>query len=333
MSYLYVHDQGAEISVDGGCFVITQRDGLKKKIPSEMLEYVALFGDIQITTQALRQFMKNDIIISFFSNNGSYYGKLESTTSTKIARQRIQFKLSGDTKFSIELSRKIISAKIHNQAVMLRRYTYGKGNFEDQFMHIKNSQDNVMSAETINEIMGYEGIAARYYFEVLSDVVDADFSFNGRNRQPPKDAFNSMLSFGYTLLMHEVYGAIIGKGLNPYAGFLHQDSENHPTLASDLMEEWRAVLIDSLVMSLIQGHEVSIDNFTPDYETGGIMLDKTSFSTFIKKYEKKMKTETHYLDYVDYGTSFRTAIYLQINNLVKALEQEDADIYSPVKLR
>lgn len=133
----------------------------------------------------------------------------------------------------------------------------------------------VDKATTIAEATGYEGSAARAYFKGLNLVVNVPgFNFTGRNRKPPRDRFNSMLSLGYALVMNDVYGAIEGRGLNPYFGFIHQDKEKHPTLASDLMEEWRAVIVDSVVMSLINGHEIAAKNFYFDEETKGVFFDK-----------------------------------------------------------
>lgn len=129
---------------------------------------------------------------------------------------------------------------------------------------MKILKDKISENLTLKEIMGYEGNAAREYFCGLSKIIKPEFSFKGRNRMPPKDPFNSLISLGYTLLLHEAYGEIENKGLSPYCGYLHSDHERHPTLASDLMEEWRAVIVDSVVLSLIQGNEISPDDFYTD---------------------------------------------------------------------
>jgi CRISPR-associated endonuclease Cas1 len=114
---------------------------------------------------------------------------------------------------------------------------------------------------------------------------------------------NSMLSLGYSILLNEVYGAIEAKGLNPYFGFLHKDREKHPTLASDLMEEWRPVIIDSTVMGLVNGHEISPENFEKDSETCGIFIDKQGMKIIITKFEKKLMTNNRRLWTDDSTTS------------------------------
>lgn len=133
--------------------------------------------------------------------------------------------------------------------------------------------------------------------------------------------------------MNEVYCKIDTKGLNPYFGFMHRDAEKHPTLASDLMEEWRAIIVDSTVMSMINEHEIALDDFTTRLDEPGIYLQKNGLKKYLNKLEKKLQTSVKYLSYVDYSVSFRKAIQLQVNQLAKAIEMEDVNIYEPVRIR
>ena len=164
-------------------------------------------------------------------------------------------------------------------------------------------------------------------------LVEPDFHFHGRNKRPPRDEFNSMISLGYSVLMNEVYGKIEAKGLNPYFGFLHRDRERHPTLASDMMEEWRAVIVDSTAMGMINGHEIKKEDFILDAEEPGCFLTRDGIRTYLSKLEKKFQTEVRYLGYVDYAVSFRRGIALQMDCLVKAIEAGDAFLYKPVEIR
>lgn len=157
--------------------------------------------------------------------------------------------------------------------------------------------------------------------------------FHGRSRRPPLDEFNSMIGLGYSVLMNEIYGKIEEKGLNPYFGFMHRDAENHPTLVSDLMEEWRAVIVDATVMSIINGNEVSKDEFNNNLEEPGCYLNKKGVGILIKKLERKLQTDVRYLDYIDYPVDFRHAMLLQVNQLIKAMESEDASLYHPILIR
>ena len=333
MSYLYVNEQGARIGVDGGYITVQMKNDLLRKIPSETLENISLFGNISITTQAMQRCLKLGITLNFFSSNGRYYGHLTPTARCRITRQRKQFAVTGEDQFVQAFTREILGAKIHNQKVVLKRYlTKQTPEIMEAVKQIENAEKKLCRCESLDEMKGYEGIAARYYFAALSELIEPDFKFSGRNRMPPKDPFNSMLSLGYTLLMHEIYGLIEGHGLNAYAGFLHQDRENHPTLASDLMEEWRAVIVDSVVLSLIQGHEVSIDGFQADHETGGILLMNDTFHIFVRKYEKKMRSEIRYLQ-TEGRQSYRALLNEQVSLLSKAVDEGNPEIYKAIRIR
>ena len=181
--------------------------------------------------------------------------------------------------------------------------------------------------------MGYEGYAARAYFAGLAEVIDPEFKFKGRSKQPPLDEFNSMISLGYSILMNVLYSSIEAKGLNPYFGFMHRDREKHPTLASDLMEEWRAVIVDSVAMSLVNGHEIHKEDFYFDMETPGCFLTRSGLKIFLGKMENKLSTKAKYLPNVDYSVSFRYGIALQIDSLIKAMESHDARLYKPIEIR
>lgn len=334
MSILYVTEQGANISLDGGYFIAKNKSGLVRKIPRETLESIAIFSNAQMTTQCTEECLKRGISVSYFSRSGSYFGRLASTGHNNITRLKKQIQMSEKPEFSLELSKRIVTAKIHNQTVLLRRYAR-RTDIEniEEIKQIKIMESKVYGCTSINQLMGYEGIAARYYFQLLGKLVKEEFHFEVRSRRPPRDPFNSMLSLGYTLLMYEIVGEIENHSLNAYCGYMHQDRERHPTLASDLMEEWRAVLIDSTVMSLVQGNEIKLDQFEEDDETGGYYLTPEAMKIFLNKLEQKMKTEVGYLHSQPSRVSYRRALWIQVGELVHAIEREDPQIYEPVWIR
>lgn len=332
MSYLYISESGTTLSIDGGYFVAVHKDGMLHKIPKETLESVALFGNINITTPCMQELLRRGIPVSYFSSKGAYFGRLESTSNKDIKRLKKQIYLTDNEEFSLEFSKKIISAKINNQMIVLKRY--GKNKIEDisnEIKQLKLAINKIKNTTKYEELIGYEGVSAKNYFAALSRIVNKDFAFNGRNRMPPKDPFNSMLSLGYTLLMYELFGEIENRGLTPYSGFLHRDRERHPTLASDLMEEWRAVLIDSVVLSLVQGNEISKEHFIKDEETKGVYLTNEGMKIFLKKYENKLRMEIRYID--NQIMSYRRCLWYQINELTKMISENDIDIYKPIYIR
>ena len=334
MSYLYVCEQGASIGIKENRFQVKYKDGLLKSVPAETLEVIEVFGKIQITTQCLTECLKRGINVIFYSTNGSYFGRLISTTHVNVQRQRKQADLGKNKEFQLDFSRKIIDAKIHNQIVVLRRYARGRQqNVERAIAEMQNMQRKLPRAVSIEQIMGYEGTAAKIYFRTLGELIDPAFRFLGRSRRPPMDPFNSMISLGYSIILNELYGKIEGKGLNPYFGIMHKDREKHPTLASDLMEEWRAVLIDTTALSMLNGHELTTDNFYTDTEYPGVYLDKEGLRKYIQKLEMKFRADNKYLSYINYRVSFRRALDMQVNQLVKVIETGDVNEYSPVIIR
>lgn len=334
MSYLYVCEQGAVVGFSENRFQVKYRNGMLTSVPAEVLEVIEVFGNVQVSTQCLQECLRRGVNVLFYSTNGAYYGRLISTNHVNVQRQRKQAELGKDEGFKLAFSKRIIDAKIRNQIVILRRYArttkvdVARPVAEMQCMHRK-----VENADSIDQVMGYEGNAAKIYFKTLGRMIDPQFTFQGRSRRPPLDPFNSMISLGYSIIMNEIYGKLEGKGLNPYFGMMHRDREKHPTLASDLMEEWRAVLIDSTAMSMLNGHELSKDDFYQGVETPGVFLEKEGFKTYIQKLETKFRTQNRYLSYVDYSVSFRRAIDLQINQFVKVIEESDVTAYIPVLIR
>lgn len=333
MSQVYIDENGAQIGTEGNRLTIKYRNGDVRSFPIETIESIIMMGKSQLTTQCMEKCMNKGIPVAFFSKGGKYFGRLMSSGHVKPELQRKQSALY-DTDFAFELSRKIIKAKIQNQTVVLRRYAKSRDlDLSGLIVSMKSDIKHIDNVKNIQELMGYEGNSAKTYFKGLSQCVDDEFEFEGRSKRPPKDPFNSLISLGYSILMNNIYEVVEEKGLNPYFGFMHRDGENHPTLVSDLMEEWRAVLIDSTAMSLINGKEILRSNFYTDYENPGVFIDKDGLNIFISKLEMKLKTSVKYLKYVDYAVSFRRAIALQVMSLVKAIESQNPDEYEPIVIR
>lgn len=333
MSLLFINENNATIGVEDSRCYVQYADGMKKIVPIETLEGITIMGHAQMTVRCVQECLKRGIPVSYFSKGGTYFGRLQSTGHINSERQRKQCLLY-ETEFAVELARNIVRAKLKNQIVVLKRYEKGENASVKEalkMMHI--CREKIVQCKTISEIIGYEGQGAKAYFEGLAELIDSDFRFHGRNRRPPRDEFNSMLSLGYSILMNELYSKIESKGLHPYFGFMHRDKEKHPTLASDMMEEWRAVIVDSTVMSMINGHEIHKEDFMIDVDEPGCFLTRNGLKIYLSKLERKLQTEIRYLSYVDYAVSFRRGIALQLDLLVKAIETGDASVYKPIEIR
>lgn len=331
MSFAYITEKGAIITHKNGRFIVGRNHETLLEIPQETLEGLVLIDTVQVTSQAMVTLLACGIPVTWLSSKGYFFGRLESTSHIRIFKQQKQFLLQ-DQPFSFELSKKTISAKVHNQITLLRRYNRDR-NISEVNLHIRNimtMRDNLRCSETKEELMGYEGMAAKIYFSALGHFVSSDFAFEKRSKRPPLDPFNSLLSLAYTLVMYELFTAIANEGLHPYVGFLHSLKENHPALASDLLEEWRPVLSDSLVLSLVQHHEIKKEHFYRDEETGGVFLTNDGRKIFFREYEKKMRSINQY---IEGKHSYRRSLSYQVAQYSQALMMEDVSVYDPIWLR
>lgn len=334
MAHLYITDNGSVIGVEGGRFIIKQKKELIRSIPKESVESISVFGNSSLTTPCIQEVLSSNIPITFFSSRGKYYGRLVSAGGDKVSLLKKQFDYFARDNVALSMSKKLVNAKINNQYIVLRRYLDNQRSEHLRDLTImRDTQKKVEKAESIAEIMGYEGMAAKMYFDLISRIIRPEFAFHGRNRRPPTDSFNSLLSLGYTLLLYEIMAKIEITGLTPYCGFLHQDRAGSPALANDLMEEWRAVIVDSTVLSMIQGNELHTENFVRDEASGGIFLTNEGMRKFITKFEKKLNTRNKYLPYDTKDHSFRQAMEIQCKKIVECIDKQDTECYHPIRIR
>ena len=336
MTSLYLTEDGIILGLKDNRLMIKKSGDILKEISLEKVDNIVLVGNITITSPLSIELLEREIPVNWLSSTGKFYGRLEPTTRVNIARQREQFRLSDNKEFSLEMAKIFIIGKVKNCQVVLRRYNR---NFNYESVHnnieeLKRYALKILDSETVEELLGYEGNCAKLYFKSLGEMVREEFKFEKRTRRPPKDKFNCLLSLGYTLLLYEIYTAIVNKGLHPYCSFLHKIRNGHPALASDLIEEWRATIVDSLVMNLVQNRIITEEHFLPrNDENGGIFLTREGLKIFIQKFETRLKQENSYLTYVDYPMSFRESLQFQVGSLVKAIENEDSNAYRAVIIR
>ena len=335
MSNLYVYEQGAVLGYKENRLIITYSKDDFKSIPVENIDNIIIFGGIQVSTACIQQLLLKGIPLTWLSKNGSYFGRLESTSHINIDRQRMQFRKSDDEKFSLEISKKFIKGKFTNQRTILMRANKMLKNSDMSDIILKMSvySKKIDEAKTIEELMGIEGFFAKMYYQGINYIIDKEYSFKQRTRRPPKDPFNAVLSFGYTLLHYEIFTMLVSKGLNPYAAFLHSDRHKHPALCSDLMEEWRPILVDSLAISLLNNAKLLKKNFTYNDENGGVYLDKEGCRKFIENFEKRLRQEVGYVEEVPYKMSFRRIIEHQVMQIIKCMEDNSPEKYRAILVR
>jgi CRISPR-associated protein Cas1 len=311
---------------------IEDKDNCTRSIPIESIDSMVLFGGVNLSTACIKELLKRGISVTWLSKNGSYYGRLESTNHTSITKQKLQFEKSADEKFKLEISKRFIKGKTTNQRTILQRYNRieSNDNLIDYIKRMKYLIEKIEKCADIEELLGIEGQIAKIYYKGLNEILIDDFKFKKRSRRPPLDPINAVLSFGYTLLMYEIFTAVTIKGINPYCGFLHKDRENHPALCSDLLEEWRPILVDSLATALLNSGKLDLEHFE---KRNGVFLTKKGINIFIIEFEKRLRQEVKYKDYVPYKMSFRRIIEYQVTELIDSLKNNNTDIYNPVLIR
>ncbi len=336
MTTLYVTEPGVHLALRENRIQIKNTDELLKSIPVEKIENIVLIGAVSFSGRCAIELFEREVPVTWISHTGKVFGRLEPTTGVNIHRQREQFRRSEDPEFCLALAKLFVGAKIRNSRVMLSRWNRERGieSIRQTLEDIKKLESQAVEAEDISILMGYEGAVSKAYFKSLGLIVPPEFLFNSRTKQPPLDPVNSMLSLAYTMLMYECYTAIVNKGLHPYLGLLHQIRRGHPALASDMMEEWRSIICDAIVLDLITHKQVTAEDFEePKPINGAVYCTGEASKKLIEAFEKKLKVHNQYLNYVDYPLSFRESLQFQVGSLVKAIELNDVTLYRPITIR
>jgi CRISPR-associated protein Cas1 len=251
VAILYVTDQGASLTKQGDQLVVVKQGKTVQAIHAFKVEQVALMGNINLSPSVITFLLQQGIDTVFLSYYGKYKGRLISQHGKNIELRRKQFQKIDDPEFRMHAARCYVKGKLNNSRVFLRRQNQEIQNpdITSALNRIRRLIAQVDSCETTEALMGVEGAGAAAYFGCFHHVIRVqDISFQGRNRRPPRDPVNVLLSLGYTLLANAVHSQVNIVGLDPYLGCLHSTEYGRPSLVLDLMEEFRPVLVDSLVL-------------------------------------------------------------------------------------
>ena len=331
MTSLYITEPGAYLNKRGGHVVIGRNNEVLKEVPLEKLEAVHVVDTVSMSSVLIVELLERNIPLTWLSGRGRFYGTLMNPASVDVNKHRKQFELLEEESVYLEVSKKMVAAKVHNQLTILRRYERNVG---DE-VHIERGIRNIMAirkhiegAEDYRALMGYEGIISRVYFETIGAILPEGFTFQKRSKQPPKDPFNSMLGFGYSLLFNEVLSRVVAVGLHPYVGCLHRLAKGHPALVSDLMEEWRAPIVDAMVLAMAKRNVIRPDMF--EYANEGCYLDAEARKIFSEQYHRKMNGIQKYFEP---SCSYREAVGKQCAAYARVVSAGDAGFYEPLTLR
>lgn len=299
LNILYVTTPESYLSKDGENVVVSVKQEERFRIPIINIEGIVTFGYMGASPGLMKLCADNGVSLSFLSPNGRFIGHLQGPVHGNVLLRKKQYQINDDNERALHLAQLFVAGKIQNYRTILQRFIRDNGDSPEIASAVKTLEKDkqlVLKTCDIQSLMGIEGDAANSYFEVFSIQLlhqKEGFPFHGRNRRPPRDAINAMLSFVYALLANETAAALESVGLDPYVGFLHALKPGRTSLALDLMEELRAYLGDRLVLSLINRKQVSPKDFITQGESGVVMTDSCRKTMLSAWQSRKKETIVH----------------------------------------
>jgi CRISPR-associated protein Cas1 len=304
LNVLYVTTEGAYLHREGESVKIEKDSKLMLQVPIHTLEGIVCLNRAMVSPQLMQLCAERRVLISFFSPRGEFHARVQGKVAGNVLLRRIQYRWADDPEKSAGIAQTIVAAKLANcRAVLLRAQR------EQSNKAVANGRSGTLGAAadylarvlerlmarsmTVDELRGIEGDAGRQYFAVFDELIvvqKAEFTFRGRSRRPPLDAVNALLSFVYTLLVHDATAALEGVGLDPYVGFLHADRPGRCGLALDLMEELRPALADRLVLTLINRQQVKPSGFTVA-ENGAVQMSEVTRREVLQAWQSRKQEE------------------------------------------
>jgi CRISPR-associated protein Cas1 len=325
VTILYITQPDAVLNKTYEAFTVAlkQEDGswLKRAIPAQTVEQVVLMGNPQVTGDALVYALELGMPVHYLSSFGKHLGSVLPGYSRNGQLRLAQYQRYLDAEQRLELVKVIVAAKIHNQNTVLYRHNVRES-------QLKQRKSQVEQQKTLDQVRGIEGLAAREYFACWSKMIGNQWVFQGRNRRPPTDPVNALLSFAYGLLRVQVTAAVHLAGLDPYIGYLHEIQRGQPALVLDLMEEFRPLVADNVVLSVLNKREIQPQDF--EESLGAYRLLDSPRKTFLQAFERKLIDEFKHPVF-DYRCTYRRAIELQARLLGRHLQEGVP--YKPLVLR
>lgn len=299
LNTLFVTTQGAYLSKEGETIRVSVEGEKRLQLPIHTLDGIVCFGRVMCTPFLMGFCAENKVGMSFMTENGRFLARVQGPVHGNVLLRREQYRRADAPDYAADMARFFLTGKIANSRTVLQRALRDHGEKIQQTevqRAVNELADGLKRMEKepeLNRTRGIEGDTARIYFSVFNHLIvnqKDGFVFKGRNRRPPLDNINCLLSFIYTLVLHDVRSALEGVGLDPAVGFLHRDRPGRPGLALDLMEEFRPFLADRLVLSLINLGQINAKGFSTS-DTGAVIMKDDTRKTVIVAYQKRKQDE------------------------------------------
>ncbi|MCL2163470.1 MAG: type I-C CRISPR-associated endonuclease Cas1c [Oscillospiraceae bacterium] len=295
LNTLYVTTPEAYLALEGETVVVKKDDESLLRVPLHNLEGVVTFGYTGASPALMGECAKRGVALSFCTAYGRFIADVRGETQGNVVLRRMQYRMADDETQSLDVAKNILIGKLYNSRWVLERATRDHADRLDverikrAGQSVADAIPSIQSAETYGTLMGVEGEAASQYFSVFNELILQNkeaFYFRERNRRPPLDNVNALLSFIYTILSHEVSAALSAVGLDPFVGFMHKDRPGRRSLALDIMEELRAPLADRFVLTLINTRQVNAGDFEKR-ENGAVYLIDNARKTVLAAWQTR----------------------------------------------
>lgn len=335
MNTLFVTTQGAYLNKEGETIVVRADNNVLIRLPIHTISGIVCFGNVLASPFLLGFCAENGVGVSFLTEYGRFLFRVQGAVSGNVLLRREQYRRADDKRYAAGIARTVVMAKISNSRTGVQRTLRDHQEKVDTerlkkvVEHLAHCARALRNIDNFDGIRGIEGDAAQNYFGVFNQMIVAqkeDFRFVERNRRPPLDRVNCLLSFVYTLLMHDVRSALEGVGLDPTVGFLHTDRPGRPSLALDIMEEFRAYIADRLVLSLINLRQMDAKGFRIA-ENGAVLMDDESRKILLAAYQERKREEIMH-PFLEEKVAIGLLFYVQALLLARYL-RGDLDAYPP----
>ncbi|WP_456384935.1 CRISPR-associated endonuclease Cas1 [Desulfolithobacter sp.] len=333
MDALYVMEPGSYLRKEGDCLKIIRDGTVVDTIPASGLQQLTLVGRTSLSGAVLDFLIQNRIDTVFMTPAGRFRARLLLDEPGHVALRQQQYVRLADNRFKLDTARAIVHGKLENQTRLLLRRASRKGSEElrNTAVQIKALQQKLNSTENVEQVRGIEGYGARLFYSVFGLLLRGEFPFTGRNRRPPRDPVNALLSFVYTLFTNEVQNGIKRTGLDPYLGSLHEVAPGRPSLACDLVEEWR-IFGERLVLTLINRRVIKPEDFVynrtgPENEHLPVRMKPGVSRALISAYYRQLE-QVQYYPPTGQDTKLRWIIHSQCRRFAESLAEEGT-LYKP----
>ena len=329
MAILYITQQGAALHKSGNRIIVKKASDVLQEIPIVQLDEVVIFGNGHITTPTMGYLLNKNIPVSFLSSHGKYKGKLQPPYAKDTLIRKDQYAVAADPQRCLAFAKGFIRGKLTNTIRFSQRQRTQNAEIQSAIDAMQQTLSKLEGAQNLESLLGYEGTGAAAYYRAFRQFLTHDWGFTAREFRPPPDPINAMLSLGYTLLHNHVYAFTNVVGLDPYCGYFHQPKHGHAALASDLMEEFRQIVVDGYVLSLVNNNRVRPEDF--EQTRKGIRFTKAALDQFLTGYYGRMQ-QTFQHPARDEKTTYLRCIELQVRHLARVITGEVPE-YKPFLIR